>query len=110
MILVLWSYLLFAYSVTILRVEINDEFVAIASRSHTKRIPVGSIADVMTVRTRGKLKRIRLYDRSTHPIGTIHVTRGSRRLERPDDLLHELASISKANLGGGGVPPPVPLV
>lgn len=96
-ILVLWGYLFFAYSVTILRVEINDEFVEIASRSHTKRIPAGSIADVMTVRTRGKLKRIRLYDRSTHPIGTIYVVRGSRRLKRAEELLQELTALSEVN-------------
>lgn len=97
MILVLWGYLLFAYSVTILKVEINDEFIAIANRSHTRRIPVGSVANVLAVRTRGKLKRIKLYDRSTKPIGTIHVVRGSRRLERAEELLQELTSISEVN-------------
>ena len=92
-ILVLWVYLLYAYAATILNVEIDDSHVSVAIWARTKRIPLESIGSVNAVRSRGKLKKILLRDKATRPLGVIPIIRGSRRIDRAEELLAELESI-----------------
>lgn len=89
-ILGLWAYLLYAYAATILNVEIDDSYVSIAIWARTKRIPLESIGSVEAIRSRGKLRKILLRNHQTYSLGSIPIIRGSRRIDRAEELLAEL--------------------
>lgn len=89
-ILGLWSYLMYAYVATLLNVEIDDCHVSVAIWARTKRIPLESIGSVKAVRSRGKLRKILLRNHQTYSLGSIPIIRGSRRIDRAEELLAEL--------------------
>ncbi|MFI4871730.1 MAG: hypothetical protein ACIARQ_07955 [Phycisphaerales bacterium JB061] len=109
-ILIPWLNIGWIYSTTVLGVDTLGDEVVIHRRAGVKRVPLSSIAEIEPVRKKGKLVRIRLRDRLTRSLPTIPIISGTRRIENAEELLQELSSLSEANLSGGGVPPPIPLV
>lgn len=104
LVFVAFGYLLFAFAVTVLGVELDDETVAITTNLRTVRIPRQAIASVAAVRSGNKLKSIRLRDEQKRPLGTIPIVRGSRQIDRADQLLAELKTIADANAADAAHP------